>query len=85
MCRWREHFEGILNVINSFNQEALDDVQQLPLRSELAQPPNRDEIPRALGRLTVGKAGGVNGLLSDVLKCCGGPLLDYILELFHMV
>ena len=31
------------------------------------------------------KGGGVNGLLSDVLKCCGRPLLDYILELFHMV
>jgi len=30
----------------------------------------------------MGRAGGMNGLLPDVLKCCGGPLLDYIFTLF---
>ena len=39
----------------------------------------------ALGRLTVGKDGGINGLLPDVLKSCGGPLLEYILKLFQTV
>ena len=57
-------------------QAALDDVQQYPIRSELAEPPDRDEILGALGRLAVGKVGGINGLLPDVLKCCGGPLLE---------
>ena len=37
---------------------------------------------RSLELLTVGKAGGINGLLPDVLKCCDGPLLDYILRLY---
>ena len=37
------------------------------------------------GRLAVGKAGGMSGLLPDVLKCCGGPLLEYILKLFQTV
>ena len=60
-------------------------MQQLLLRSELALPPDKDEILKALGRLTLGKTGGVNGFLPDVLKCCGGSLLDYILKLFHMV
>ena len=27
----------------------------------------------------------MNGLLPDVLKCCGGPLLDYIFTLFQTV
>ena len=27
----------------------------------------------------------INNLLPDVLKCCGGPLLDYILTLFQTV
>ena len=36
---------------------------------------------KALGQLAVGKAGGINDLFPDVLKCCGGPLLDYILTL----
>jgi len=49
LSRWREHFEGVLNVIGSYGQAALDDVQQLPMRSELAEPPDRDEILRSLG------------------------------------
>ena len=50
-------------------QTALDEIQQLTIRSELAKPPDRDEILRALGQLAVGKADGINGLLPDVLKC----------------
>ena len=26
----------------------------------------------------MGKAAGSNGLLPDIVKCCGGPLLDFI-------
>ena len=52
--------------------------------NNLAQPPDRVEILRALRRLTVCKAGGVDSFLPDILKC-GGPLLDYILKLFHAV
>ena len=47
--RWREHFEGVLNVTGSFEQTALDEIQQLSIRSELADPPDRDEILGALG------------------------------------
>ena len=85
LYRWREHFEGVLNVIGSSNQAALEGVEHLPLRSGLAGPPDKDDILRALGRLAVGRAGSLNGLLPDVLKCCGGPLLDYILMLFQTV
>ena len=49
LCRWREHFEGALNVISSSEQTALDNVEQLLLRSELAEPPNQDEILGPLG------------------------------------
>ena len=38
LCRWREHFEGILNVISSSDQATLDAVKQLPLRHELSEP-----------------------------------------------
>ena len=35
----------------------------------------------------MGSTGGLNGLLPDILKCCGEPLLDYIciLTLFQTV
>ena len=38
-----------LNVINSFEQTVFDDVEQLPMRSQLSEPPRRDEIVEALG------------------------------------
>ena len=85
LCRWREHFEGVLNVISSYDQATLDAVEKLPLRRELSESPDKDEILRALGKLTLGRAAGMNELLLDVLKCCGGPLLDYILTLFQTV
>ena len=44
----------------------------------MCDPPCKGEILRALGRLLVGKTGGSNGLLPDLIKCCGGPLIDFI-------
>ena len=31
------------------------------------------------------KAAGNNGLLPDIVKCCGGPLLDFVVSLFGTV
>ena len=67
------------------SQAALDEVEQLPIRTELAEPPNGEEILKALEQLAVGKAGSMNGLLPDVLKCCDGLLLEYISVLFQTV
>ena len=56
---------------------------RFPLQSALSDLPNRDEILRAVGKISVGKAGGDNGLFSDIIKCCGGSaLLDFIVTLF---
>ena len=71
--------------MNDLSYDQAVAVEQLLLRRELSEPPDRDEILRALGKLTLGRAGGMNGLLPDVLKCCGGPMLDYILTLFQTV
>ena len=35
--------------------------------------------------LSVGKAGGDNGLLPDLIKHCGGPWMDFIETLFTTV
>ena len=35
LCRWSKYCEGVLYVISSFEQIVLDDVDQLPSRSEL--------------------------------------------------
>ena len=63
----------------------IDDMPQFPLRSVLSDPPDEDEVRRALGRLSVGKAGGDNRNLPDLLKCCGSALVNYIVTLFTTV
>ena len=77
--RWCEHFEG---VENSFNQTIINTMQQFSPQSALSDPSCKGEI---LGSFSVGKAGGDNGLLPDLIKCCGAPLMDFIETLFTTV
>ena len=58
---------------------------QFPLQGVLSDPPGEDEVRRALRRLSVGKAGGHNGVLPDLLKCCGASLVTHIVTLFTTV
>ena len=51
----------------------------------MSDPPTGDEVLAALSRIKVGKAAGSNGLLSDIVKYCGGPLLDFIVSMFGAV
>ena len=53
LSRWREHFEEVLNVISSLDRATLNAVGSLPLRCEFSKPPDKDEILRALGKLTL--------------------------------
>ena len=58
---------------------------QFPLRGVLSDLPGEDEVRRALRRLSVGKAGRDNGVLPDLLKCCGAALVTHIVTLFTTV
>ena len=73
----RRHFQEILCVISFYNQAALNGMEQFSAAKlnewTIVKPPDRNEILGALGQFSVGKAGGFNDLLPDVLKCCGGP------------
>ena len=50
---------------------AIDCIQLMAVREEISNPPTGDEVLTAL-------TAGSNGLLPDIMKCCGGPLLDFI-------
>ena len=76
LSRWRDHFEGILNIESSFNVATIDGIKQVKMREEMCGPPTSDEVLAALSKIKVGKAAGNNGFLPDFVKCCGGPLLD---------
>ena len=51
----------------------------------MCDPPTSEEVMTALSRIKPGKVAGSNGLLPDIVKCCGGPLLDIIISLFSTV
>jgi len=83
--RWRDHFEGILNIESSFNVATIDGIKQMAMRREMCDPPTSEEVMTALSRIKLGKTAGSNGLLPDIVKCCSGPLLDVIVSLFATI
>ena len=83
--RWHEHFELVLNVNSSFDENVFQSVEQHPLRSEMAEPPNEEEVIEALGKVKVNKAPGKNGILPEMVRGCGGEMLTHIMDLFCTV
>ena len=55
----------------------LDSILPMAVRDKMCNTPIGDEVLAALSRINVGKAAGSNGLLPDIVKCCGGLLLDW--------
>ena len=64
-------------------EDTVSSVQPMAAREELGVPPFEDEILAAMSSLKGGKAGGKNGVLPEMLKCCGANLLERLVELFH--
>ena len=60
-------------------------IQPMTTREEMCSPSNSDEMLAVLSRIKVWKAACSNGLLPDIVECCGGPLLDLIASLFGTV
>ncbi len=85
LSRWQEHFNTVLNVHSSFTESVLYSVRQCPVRDELDLPPSEEEVLGALDAVRGNKAGGKNGILPELVKCCGANLSEYFLELFHQV
>ena len=80
---WQEHFNFLFNISSDVSQEVLDNVMQLPLREELDLPPSEEEVLDSLNSISGNKSGGKNGVQSEMLKCCGGGLMEYLLKLFN--
>ena len=64
------------------SQEVLDDILQLPLHEKLDLPPSEEEVLESLSSIRGNKSGGKNGVLPEMLKCCG-DLMEYLLKLLN--
>ena len=85
LLRWQEHFGNVLNIRSSYLEDVINEVPDCPIDESLDAPPSDDEILEALGKMKSGKAGGKNGILPEMLKCCGANLLERLVELFGSV
>ena len=85
LLRWQDHFRQVLNIRSSFLDDVINEVPDHPIDESLDAPPYEDEVLEALERTKSGKAGGKNGVLPEMIKCCGANLLDHLVELFQCV
>ena len=66
-----------LDVVGSFPASAV--------RVKLGDTPSLDEIRGSLSWVVGNKAGGVNGILPEMVKVSSGELLEYLFDLFTCV
>ena len=66
--RWVRHFQSILSINSEFCSNAIETVQQRPLRGELDNPPTPSEIRNAVKAIKSEKAAGKNGIKPEVVK-----------------
>ena len=76
--RWREYFEGLLNVPSSILPAT---IASIPVQSMTREESDRQsrtptliELEQAIARMKSGKAAGIDGITSDVLNA-GGQVL----------
>lgn len=82
--RWREHYELLLNCDPDVDEHALDNLDQMPINIDLAEPPSFEETKQALFAMHDGKANGVDGIPAEVLKRGGESVIRHLTELFTL-
>lgn len=83
--RWNEHFAELLNQSRPVTATALDALPQYPVLEELDQPPTMEELKKALTCMANGKAPGVDGIPTELLKKGGPKLWKELLALMQKI
>ena len=83
--RWCRHLDKVLNIQSMYNADVLDGVSQQPVLEELADIPTYTEIQNAIRELANGKAAGESGILPEMVKAGGPPLVNALVSLLRSV
>ena len=83
--RWREHFEGVLNV--SRPDMTLPEINQAPevITSIETADISISEIRRAIHRLKNGKSSGIDAISAEMLKCSENDAVKQLHSLFNSI
>ena len=82
---WYQHFKKVLNVQSIYDDEVVAANPALEPMVHLDDPPTMEELKTALSRLKVRKAGGLSGILPEMILCGGPALHSRLLTLMEAV
>ena len=82
---WYQHFRKVLNVQSIYDEEVIAAMPVLEPMSHLDNPPSMEELEAALSRLKPKKAGGLSGILPELILCSATILHDKLLTLMKAV
>ena len=83
--RWYQHFRKVLNLQSIYDDEVIATMPTLEPILHLDDPPSMEELEAALSRLKPRKAGGLSGILPELILCGGPVLRDKLLTLMRAV
>ena len=82
--RWAEHFHTVvLNRPSYVNEEAINQLPQVPINHEMDAPPTLPEVEKAIHQLSSGKAPGADAIPAEVYKHAGPQLKEKMTQLFQ--
>ncbi len=76
--RWKEHFEGLLNVENENSAHVIGWGIAGRRRERREEDIRRGEVVEALKKVKTGKAPGIDGVCGEMLKYGGGVVVDWL-------
>src|SRR6185312_12688491 len=77
-------FEELLNVDNQVI-EAKEEDEKWVQDDRRSEPPTREEVRKAIGQLKAFKAAGPDGIVAEVPKACGEPVVEWVHRLIRKV
>ena len=84
-CQVWLHFKKVLNVQSIYDNEVVAVIPALEPMLHLDNPPIMEELKTALSCLKVRKAGGLSGILPEMILCGGPALHSRLLTLMEAV
>ena len=81
MKRWVEHYSELYARENIVTEDALNEIESLPVLEMVDEEPTLGELSEALDSLATGKAPGKDGIPAEVLKCCKESLITELHEI----
>lgn len=84
---WVTHFRKVFcsDESNVDDWQNIDNFETVTNNEQLDGQITRDEVQKAIQKLSSGKACGVDEILSEMLKCGGEPVVNFLVVLFNHI